>query len=142
MRVGAPGAGLVYGALRGLGVGVEGVFGGVDQFDRVLELWGGLERARRAAGWWVGGGKGEEMGDGKGEGRTPGLESGARHGCGGWESWWRGVECLWVRYRSAELYVGWRGASVASPGTSAGKSTTKSLNHEFDNLQVQPLYDI
>jgi hypothetical protein len=38
----------VDGFLRGGGVGVEGVFGGVDELDGVLELYGG-----RLVGVWV-----------------------------------------------------------------------------------------
>ena len=38
--VGAPGFGGVDGFLGGRGVGVEGVFGGVDELDGVLELYG------------------------------------------------------------------------------------------------------
>ena len=46
--VGAPGVGGVDGFLRGGGVGVEGVFCGVDELDGVLELYGG-----RLVGVWV-----------------------------------------------------------------------------------------
>ena len=42
VRVGAPWAFFVYGFLVVGGVGVEGVFGWVDELDGVLELWGSV----------------------------------------------------------------------------------------------------